>query len=164
MGLDMYLEARKHIQKISWPKVEEVGYDNKDQAITEEFKKVIESAGLEEVVADDIYGTTVAVNVAYWRKANQIHKWFVDNVQKGEDNCGEYYVSKDRLKELLDTCKTAFLHRDPSKLMPQGGFFFGSTDVDEWYWHDIQNTIEQLNRIVNLRDFDNLSFYYSSSW
>ena len=25
--------------------------------------------------------------VGYWRKANQIHNWFVENVQDGEDDC-----------------------------------------------------------------------------
>lgn len=47
----------------------------------------------------------ITEDVAYWRKANQIHKWFVDNVQDGEDDCGEYYVSKEHLEELIDTCK-----------------------------------------------------------
>lgn len=44
-------------------------------------------------------------NVAYWRKANQIHAWFVENVQDGEDDCGSYMVSKESLEELLDICK-----------------------------------------------------------
>lgn len=45
--------------------------------------------------------------VAYWRKANQIHAWFVDRVQDGEDDC-KYHdeVTKDVLVDLLDTCKT----------------------------------------------------------
>ena len=44
--------------------------------------------------------------VAYWRKANHIHKWFVDEVQYGEDDC-QYHdeVTKDVLKELLATCE-----------------------------------------------------------
>ena len=32
----------------------------------------------------------------YWRKANQIHKWFVDNVQGGIDDCRPYPVSQSR--------------------------------------------------------------------
>lgn len=43
-------------------------------------------------------------NVAYWRKANQIHNWFVNNVQGGEDDCGTYEVPKEQLKELIDVC------------------------------------------------------------
>lgn len=33
----------------------------------------------------------------YWRKANQIHRWFVENVQHNIDNCAMYYVSKNEL-------------------------------------------------------------------
>lgn len=41
----------------------------------------------------------------YWRKANAIHKWFVDNVQYGEDDCKIYEVLPSKLVELRDTCK-----------------------------------------------------------
>ena len=30
------------------------------------------------------------VEIGYWRKSNQIHKWFVDNIQEGVDNCATY--------------------------------------------------------------------------
>lgn len=45
--------------------------------------------------------------IGYWRKANQIHSWFVNHVQDGEDDC-DYHneVTKEILEELLDTCKT----------------------------------------------------------
>lgn len=45
--------------------------------------------------------------IGYWRKANQIHNWFVNHVQDGEDDC-DYHneVTKEILEELLDTCKT----------------------------------------------------------
>ena len=41
---------------------------------------------------------------AYWLKANMVHKWFVDNVQDGKDDCGEYHVSKEQILELRDLC------------------------------------------------------------
>jgi hypothetical protein len=47
---------------------------------------------------------TFSEMVGYWRKANHIHKWFVDNVQEGNDDCHEYYVSIEQLHELRDTC------------------------------------------------------------
>jgi hypothetical protein len=49
-------------------------------------------------------------------------------------------------------------------LPPQEGFFFGGTDIDEWYWNDLKNTITQLERVFALPEIDKLSFYYSSSW
>lgn len=47
--------------------------------------------------------TYIETEEIYWRKANHIHKWFVDNVQNGNDDCGTYYVSREQLRELLDT-------------------------------------------------------------
>ncbi|MGZ8787335.1 MAG: hypothetical protein ACXW4P_03780 [Thermoanaerobaculia bacterium] len=49
----------------------------------------------------------ITEDIAYWRKANQIHQWFVDNVQEGVDDCKEYHVSPDQLRELLDTVNAA---------------------------------------------------------
>ena len=48
--------------------------------------------------------STIEEEVMYWRKANQIHKWFVDNVQEGFDDCKSYYVEEERLQELRDIC------------------------------------------------------------
>ena len=44
-------------------------------------------------------------NVGYWRKANEIHYWFVQNVQGGEDDCGNYEVSQSKLIELREICQ-----------------------------------------------------------
>jgi hypothetical protein len=100
--------------------------------------------------------------VGYWRKANQIHKWFVDNVQKGNDDCKEYYVSEEKIKELYDLCTQ--INSNPEKaeeLLPSHpGFFFGSYEYDEYYIKDIKHTIEILEPLLNS---DN-SIYYSSSW
>lgn len=158
----MYLSARKYINKIDWSKMKES--DDYDSATRPEYVDVVKSAGLEKVANKDIYGAEVSVNVAYWRKVNAIHQWFVDNCQDGVDECQSAYVSQDQLKELLALCRQSLLHKDPSKLMPQAGFFFGSYDIDEYYWGGIKYTIEQLKRIVELPEFDELSFYYQSSW
>lgn len=48
---------------------------------------------------------SIIEDVCYWRKANQIHKWFVDNVQGGNDDCKEYYVDTEQLTELLKMIK-----------------------------------------------------------
>lgn len=46
------------------------------------------------------YGTVV-----YWRKANAIHKWFVDNVQHGTDDCGVHDVGIEQLRDLRNRCE-----------------------------------------------------------
>lgn len=165
MGLDMYLSAKKHLSKINYKVLQEnneLDY-NSPEAVYPEFNDLMQLTQLTNV-ATDMYGASVEVTCAYWRKANQIHSWFVREIQGGEDNCGEYYVSSDKLIELLAICKHSLENKDPALLLPQGGFFFGSTDIDEWYWNDLKSTISQLERILALPEFDNLSFYYNSSW
>lgn len=46
--------------------------------------------------------------IGYWRKANAIHHWFVQNVQGGKDDCEYYEVTKDQLKTLRNLCITIF--------------------------------------------------------
>lgn len=160
MGLDMYLHAKKYVNKVDWQKTQEL---DEGYAIVEKFNEIVNAADMGHI-ATDIYGVQVEVTCAYWRKANQIHKWFVDNVQNGEDDCGDYYVSPEKLKELRETCRQAYFAKDPSLLPPQGGFFFGGTDIDQWYWRDIENTMKQIDRVLALPDLSDLSFYYNSSW
>lgn len=67
---------------------------------------------------------TIYEMIGYWRKANHIHKWFVDNVQGGNDDCSDYEVSKGKLEALLCLCKVV---KDNSKLVDgkvQNGYKF----------------------------------------
>ena len=165
MGLDMYLHAKKYVEKVNWQALrdnEELSYES-PEVINPLWKNIVDVADMADV-ATDIYGVNVEVTCAYWRKANQIHKWFVDNVQRGVDDCGDYYVSHEKLQALLDLVNRALAERNPTLLSPQGGFFFGSTDIDEWYWQDLKNTKTKLERIFALPQLSDLSFYYSSSW
>ena len=165
MGLDMYLSARKYVNKVNC----QVLHNNNDldynspEAILPEFKSIVDTADLADL-ATDVQGVQVSVTCAYWRKSNQIHNWFVNNVQKGIDDCDLYYVSHDKLKELREACRVALFNKDPKELMPVAGFFFGSSDVDQYYWEDIKRTIKKLDKIIKHKDFDELSFYYQSSW
>lgn len=107
--------------------------------------------------------------VGYWRKANAIHKWFVDNVQDGVDDCGDYEVSEEHIQKLLQTCKTVVTNGKLDKekaqtlLPPQAGFFFGSTDIDEGYEQDLLHTISILEPLQNF-DFKRNKLLYCSSW
>ena len=150
MGLDMYLRVRKvH----SWPNEE--SYDN--------------AYGCKWKLSESTY------TVCEWRKANAIHKWFVDHVQDGEDDCGRYPVSVEQLKNLRSACSNAMLSFDEGNIedaamwMPsQSGFFFGSTDYDEYYREDLQRTFDACNNLIRTIESphrkDWLSVEYESSW
>jgi hypothetical protein len=47
-------------------------------------------------------------------------------------------------------------------LPPASGFFFGSLEIDEWYWQDIDTTIETIDTCLQMPD--EWSFKYQSSW
>lgn len=105
--------------------------------------------------------------VAYWRKQNAIHRWFVENMQDGEDDC-DYHaeVTKEDLRDLLNLCNRILHNKSlASELLPtQGGFFFGETAYDDWYMDGIQYTADKIYEIFNTTDFEKEMIYYISSW
>lgn len=65
--------------------------------------------------------TSIYDEVAYWRKANQVHKWFVDHVQDGVDDCGNYGVTQEQLEDLLAACVTIKVNTHLKKAKIQNG-------------------------------------------
>jgi hypothetical protein len=104
---------------------------------------------------------------AYWRKANQIHAWFVDNVQDGVDNC-QYSrpVTKAELESLKALCAEVLANPQTAnkRLAPRRGFFFGGYDIDEWYLGELKNTVEQIDHVLNTTNFEKHDIVYHSSW
>ncbi len=155
MGLDMYLYAERSVYKT---------LNKSDATIDEEVRKIVP---LPFKTTHDVNVRGVRYEVAYWRKANHIHRWFVENVQDGTDDCGTYYVEREQLQELVTMCKMALEKRDSAAtiLPTQSGFFFGGTEYDEYYFVDLENTIKMIEPL--LEEFDGLydwDFTYRSSW
>ena len=107
---------------------------------------------------------TIRLEAGYWRKANHIHKWFVDNVQDGEDNCQAADVGRDHLRELRDLCQQVLDDNSKaSTLLPTTeGFFFGGKDYDQWYFSDLVDTIKIIDQALALPE--GWDFSYRSSW
>ena len=93
MGLDMYLYEKEYIS----PYTDE-----------EKFNKISSAVGTPKI-------KYLVYEVGYWRKANHIHSWFVENVQNGVDDCGTYAVSSGDLLHLRDACQRVL---DSSRLKP----------------------------------------------
>ena len=89
----------------------------------------------------------------------------MDKCQNGVDECQTAYVDKEQLEELLDLCKRVKKnHALAGELLPtESGFFFGSTEYNEWYWEDIDYTIKALSKLLK-EDDGKGDFYYHSSW
>lgn len=154
MGLDMYLSAKKYMSKYF------------DPADVERIKQINDIFGVVGIEDEDYGAEEVKFRVAYWRKANAIHEWFVKNVQDGVDECQEAWVSREQLQELIDVCKTVLgdMSKAQDLLPTRSGFFFGGTDYDEWYKGDLEYTIKRLEKILADPALQKCDFNYQSSW
>lgn len=154
MGLDMYLHAKTYFNP----------FRDEEKAKSEEIVKI---AGLEEYLQPEGF-IQLTVEAMYWRKANAIHEWFVVNVQGGNDDCNDYYVPIEKLIELKSECDKVIANPELAMetLPPSSGFFFGSTDIDEWYMNQLKYTSRRIKEIVDLqnKNGDKVMFYYHSSW
>ena len=197
MGLDMYLRKGKKIPKISWEEYKKIDRKicNKEddyEKLLEKYKDYVHECG------QHIHWNSLFEEVAYWRKANQIHNYFVENVQSGVDDCGEYLVSKENIIDLIEKClqvikstklvkgkvhsytsynengereehfEDGYVLEDTfiaDMVLPTtSGFFFGSTNYDEYYWQDLLFTIKICGDILSNTDFENEYLVYESSW
>lgn len=158
MGLDMYLYAEQYLPFRNW-----------DKETNAKFDQLVKLTGLEELVDKErgYISAYAKVQVAYWRKANAIHKYFVDNCADGVDDCREIDVYKETLQELLNICNQILETKDTEKAMellpPQSGFFFGSTEIDEWYFQDLEHTQKSLTKILEKAP-KYCDFIYRASW
>ena len=142
MGLDMYLE-RANREELN-------GWDN----LTEEER-------------ERSFGMSPWNEVCYWRKANQIRNWFVENCGYPEDgNCEEIEVSKEDLENLVDTCRKVINNPKLAKdLLPRSsGFFYGSQEYDEWYFEDLEDTVSACERIIRDTDWEKEKVIYTDWW
>lgn len=161
MGLDMYLSVKKYISKIDF----ERGTVDGAWPMTEKFKNAIDGLGYSQFIdPNDVTGLTVEIPLGYWRKANQIHHWFVEKCGGGKDECQEIEVSRDELKDLRDACLICLgsTPEECQKILPtHGGFFFGSTEYDNYYMEDIKDTIKIIDRaLASPAEY----FIYQASW
>lgn len=149
MGLDMYLSARRYLS-----------------VYKEEDKEILEVLDNIDVGQNGMKVKEIVYDAMYWRKANAIHRWFVQHCQSGIDDCREAYVPTDLIRDLVHDCEITLKNKGRAKeLMPtQEGFFFGSTDIDDGYFEDLQNTVDTLKPLLERQDINNFDFYYRASW
>lgn len=150
MGLDMYLSKKTYVK--NWDHA-----DPKDRhtvSVTGPHAAQIKPERIAEITEE----------VGYWRKANAIHKWFVDHCQDGIDDCREVYVGAEQLAQLRDVCRALLAGEvKPEDALPTvEGFFFGNTGYDEDYWQDVTDTESLLSGL--LEESQEADFYYRASW
>lgn len=159
MGLDMYLERVFYVKNWDY-----MAADERTVISVLRAAKPIPGLNMENI-------SSIVTQEAYWRKANAIHAWFVDNVADGVDDCRQVPVTIEQVTTLRDLCKQILDAPAKNrvmlaeKLLPtRGGFFFGSTDYDQYYFADLRLTVEQLDRVLSSGDAGPAIFYYRASW
>lgn len=164
MGLDMYLSVLKFVSRVDFSE----DYDkNNGYRDTAEFASLVGSVGMSEFLEpQDTAGAHVEVPVMYWRKANAIHKWFVDTRADGVDDCSPITVHYEHLQQLHDLCEQALSDKDsPDEYLPtESGFFFGNTDYDEYYFQDLEYTRDRLAKVIELMKRENDKGYKDNGW
>lgn len=180
MGLDMYLtkkvEVYKKVTRFQWLVT---GKQELEEGV-EQSKFFIEDNN-ERI---EIPANCISFNIdeVYWRKANAIHNWFVTNVQNGEDDCAPYPLYEDKLIELRDICKSIMDEEKKhgtdraielgKELLPTSdGFFFGDTSYDDYYFDTVEETYNEIVRIIKTDEvapgkgyYTDIFYEYRSSW
>ena len=162
MGLDQYLTAKKYVSK--W----DYSNDYRDKAISQEFTDLLPMDTPDITKYGQFAGITVEYPVGYWRKANAIHNFFVQEVGEDVDDCREMFVHRDVLVELRSRCSDVLKADDMEEMAKEvgletvSGFFFGDTEYGDWYKEDLKLTVEICDFVLALPE--EYSLHYQASW
>lgn len=162
MGLDMYLCLKKYRSIGRWdlennPALSADGFYPPE---LKEFQDAIFERKF--LTVDESY------QVGYWRKANAIHHWIVENCAHGVDECQIIFVSAENLKKLRDVCESVLNdHSVAASILPTAsGFFFGGREYDEYYFDEVEYTKELLDKVIDFLEENgrNYTVEYQASW
>lgn len=104
--------------------------------------------------------------LGYWRKANAVHGYIVKHFADNVDNCEPVRLSRENLAQLRKDCLIVIAdkHRIETAntiLPPTSGFFFGSTEIDDYYYDDLMETVKIIDSAL---DSKTRVFIYRASW
>ena len=132
-------------------------YSFKYAKMAESVKDVDEVKDFFKIFVDRIYADADA----YFRKVNFVYKYFEPKL---EDEC--CFVTKSDLEDMIMRCDMVL--ENPKKaheLLPtRAGFFFGSTDYDEWYFKDVEDVRKQFKKLLDGFNEDTDVIYVCMSW
>jgi hypothetical protein len=116
-----------------------------------------------------LFERKTGTELMYWRKANQIRRWFVDHLNDFDpsDNLGKYDVSREVLQDLIDdidyVLEDESIERAEEVMPTNSGFFFGNTEYDEYYFDSLRHTRKQIQEILDTTSEED-EIYYTEWW
>lgn len=101
-----------------------------------------------------------------FRKVNALQGYFEDNfeeIQNGE----EFYFDEEHILKLKKVTDWILKNKDDKDyiskyLPPADGFFYGSSDVDEWYFQDVEHINKVMREIMSTPN--RVSYKYWAWW
>lgn len=117
------------------------------------------------------------LEVLYFRKVNFLLPFF-----NYEDNCSVISITKEQVEELVKRCNYVLdiyndltnndkeldcfeLYNKVRDILPtQAGFFFGTTDYNEWYIKAIEYVKDEFEKLLNDFDFENEELFMTCWW
>lgn len=106
--------------------------------------------------------------IAYFRKSNWLHGYLdrlcEERANRPIGNCHYFVFSQRDLNNLLNTCREVVKSKSTKiakeLLPPCKGCFFGSYEIDEYYFDDIQDFIDIMQKFEE----DNNVYLYYAWW
>ena len=145
MGLDMYLRARRYVS--GWKRISTDEEKN-------EWETMLGLFGMENFMTEDSPHGYVEFCVGYWRKAHDVHRWFVQNAQNGVDECQSTEVTREQLEEL----RTESLR----VLADLGGVSPEDDNELGWTAYQYRQTVDQIDKALKLDS--GWELIYQASW
>jgi hypothetical protein len=117
----------------------------------------------------------ISTQVITWRKCNWFHAYFVNKFADGIDDCKPILITQDNIRDFisdLQTIKTAFETEPLEKakqiadelMPPEAGFFFGGTEIDEWYFQSIGEANHVFSKSIEENTDIPFCYEYQASW
>ena len=152
MGLDQFISATIHVP------AQKVGDVIEDNPI------------LKKLVDDQFSLASVNFKLGQFRKFNALHGYIESRIG-GVENLQDIHIN-EIIDELYEDCKIILATKDSKdgnadaikRMPPTEGFFFGSTEVDSWYYSDVKELYDLLADLIKLSEIEGISFYYTAWW
>jgi len=163
MGLDMYLSVRNP----STGEQKEIGYWRKANAVHGWFVREC-AGGVDEcqeikVSHDQLRQLRADCNNALANRENATPNDESKIIVKQPVDSGQDFMKfiMDNMKSEREKIGTTLVSDDP--LQPTAGFFFGSTEKDEWYYNDLLETLDIVDNALS-HDSEQWEVIYQASW
>ena len=136
MGMDMYLNKRAKFTRKAI-----VDFISADTMIdSQTVFAVLHSL--------DLHLDKPSQEIAYWRKAWSVLDWISSNIQY-VSNCCEFVIAKEDLQKLLKACQNKEI-----------SYVNNPWSLEE----ELENTINQIEDVLNTVDFENYEVVFSADW